>query len=195
MATPTLMESLRVRVGLTSTDTTKDDEITVVKDTSFAMMGNYCDRLFPLLDAAVEKFTHHSGFTIQVKRFPIDSIASIVDADGMATTQYHFDAETGTIYLDFVAGFHQGVVTFKGGYDEDDLPPDLLMAFYSVFDQEWELAQGGTVSSAGQISSVTVQDVGTVRYTTDSSDGGTSYGDFLPPRAKSLLASYMRFQC
>lgn len=193
MAAPTLMESLRVRVGLEADDTSKDTEITAVKDTSFALMGNYCDRLFPLLETAVEKFTHYTGESIPLKRYPINTIASIVDQDGNTTTLYHFDSETGTIHLDFAGAFHQGTVTFSGGYDEDELPSDLLMAFYSVFDQEWEISIGGTVSASGQISSVTVQDVGTVRYTTESGD--VSSGDFLPPRAKSILSNYMRWQC
>jgi hypothetical protein len=189
----TLMESLRVRIGLPADEETQDAEITVVKDTSFALMGNYCDRIFPLLAGAVEKFIHHTSETIQLKRYPIVSVDSIVDESGNATTLYHQDNETGTIYLDFVGAFHQGTVTFSGGYDEDELPSDLLMAFYSVFDQEWEISIGGTVSASGQISSVTVQDVGTVRYTTESGD--VSSGDFLPPRAKSILANYMRWQC
>lgn len=191
----TLMESLRVRVGLDSSDTSKDDEITAVKDISFSLMGNYCDRYFPLKADAEEVFTHIVGATIPLMRYPINSIASIIDDKGQDQTLYHSENETGTIRFDHHIAFHQATVTFSGGYDEDALPPDLLMAFYSVFDQEWALMEAGSSGgSSGDIQSVTVQDVGTVRYATSSSDASNA-GEFLPDRAKSLLENYKRLQC
>ena len=189
-----LMEDLRVRIGLEPDDTSRDAEIDAVKDTSFALMGNYCDRVFLLGTDVVEQFTHAVGMALALKRYPIDTVTSIVDQDDRAFTDYHIEPDTGVIHLDVRCAFHQAYVTFTGGYDEDALPGDLLVAFYAVFDQEWDIYEGGAVSSSGEISSVSVVDVGTIRYDTNASDS-TGQGSFLPDRAKSLLENYMRYKC
>ena len=189
-----LMEDLRVRIGLDSDDTSKDAEITVVKDTTFALMGSYCDRQFPLGTDVVEQFTHKVGMSLSLSRYPIVSIKSVIDDQDNEFDLYHSEPDTGVIHLDVRCAFHQVFVTFTGGYDEDDLPGDLLMAFYAVFDQEWAIYEGGAVSSSGEISSVSVVDVGTVRYNVNSTDT-SGEGDFLPDRAKSLLMPYVRQKC
>jgi hypothetical protein len=192
-----LIEDLRVRIGLPFDDTSKDAEINAAKDSAFALMGNYCDRIFLDDDGAdvEEQFTHRVGKSLNLKRYPIIAITSIVDDKSQAFTAYHEEPDTGVIHLDEHRAFHQVTVTFSGGYDEDALPPDLLMAFYSVFDQEYALGEGGVVSASGEIQSVTVADVGTVRYTTSSSDSSSDSGAFLPDRTKSILEAYMRFKC
>jgi len=189
-----LMEDLRVRIGLESDDTSRDAEIEVVKGTSFALMGNYCDRTFPLGIDVVEQFTHKVGLALALKRYPVDTVTSILDQDDKEFTDYHIEPDTGIVHLDFRCAFHQVFVTFTGGYDEDELPADLLMAFYAVFDQEWAIYEGGAVSSSGEISSISVVDVGTIRYDTNAADT-SGEGDYLPDRAKSLLMSYMRQKC
>jgi len=190
-----LINSLRVRVGVPSDNSTLDANITLAKDAAFALMGNYCDRFFPKVVGSVEKFTHFTGMDLSLKRYPIESVASIVDAEGKTFTDYHIQSETGTIKLDSAWAFHQVTVTFTGGYSEDALPSDLLVAFYSVFDQEYAAIAGTGSSASGQISSVTLADVGTIRYNTDSAEGAFGEGSFLPSKAKSILEGYKRYKC
>jgi len=190
-----LIEDLRVRIGLDSADTSRDDEINAAKDSAWALMGNYCDRIFPLATDIEEKFTHKVGMGLSLKQFPIVSITSIIDNLNNNITAYHEDALSGIIYLDFFGVFHFVTVLFSGGYDENLLPADLLQAFLAVFDQEFELGEGGAVSSSGDISSVTVPDVGTVRYNTALAESGAAAGSYLPDRAKGILGNYLRYQC
>ena len=157
-------------------------------------MGNYCDRVFLRGVDVVEQFTHKVGVALNLKRYPIETVASIIDDKGVDFTLYHIEPDTGVIHLDARRAFHQAYVTFTGGYDEDALPGDLLVAFYAVFDQEWAIHEGGAVSSSGEISSVSVVDVGTIRYDTGAADT-SGEGAFLPDRTKSLLSNYMRYKC
>ncbi len=184
-----------MRVGLSPTTTAKDAQITAAKDAAFSLMGNYCDRVFPLAVDEKEVFTHLTGGTIRLKRYPIASVLSIVAADSKAITLYHMEGDTGVIHLDAHWAFHQVTVTFTGGYDEEALPTDLLMAFYSVFDQEYALAAGDAVSTGGEIASVTVADVGTIRYNTSADEGSSGEGAFLPARAQRILEDYKRYKC
>jgi len=189
-----LMEDLRVRIGIEFDDPSKDPEITLAKDTAFALMGNYCDRDFILAVGNVEKFTHLIGMTFPLRRYPVDTITSIVDDNGTAYTRYHINQNNGVVHMDDHGAYHELICTYTGGYDEDALPLDLLQAFYELFDQEYALVDGGAVSSAGELSAVTVFDVGTVKYNTDSADTSGA-GAFLSPRAKALLDDYMRYKC
>jgi len=194
---PVPIEALRVRIGLESTDASKDTEIEAASATALALMGNYCDRLFPELLGAEEVFTHYTGFTVPLMRYPITGVASIVDDSGNNISDYHVAANRGIINLDARGEFHELTVTYDGGYPEGGFPPDLLSAFYGVFDQEYALNEGGAVSTAGEISSVTMADVGTVKYNTSAAaaESSAGAGAFLPARSKSLLDSYMRYRC
>ena len=191
MAFDLTMESLRERVGLESTDTSKDPEIEAARDSALAMMGNYCDRIF-LESTGDEEFVHKAGDTLSLRRYPVSVDPAVESEDQGEITEFHLDAEAGLILLDYYAAFHKVTVTVTGGYTETGFPADLLMAFYAAFDQEYALVEGGTASGA-EIESVTVADVGTVRYNVSSASDDA--GSYLPARSKSILEIYKRYQC
>jgi len=192
---PVPIEILRVRIGLDAADASKDDTIEQASETALALMGNYCDRRFPQVVDVLEFFTHITGLTIPLIRYPLVSITSIVDNNGTNISAYHIAAQRGIINLDVRGTFHELIVTYTGGYAEGEYPADLLSAFYSTFDQEFA-AVGGSSGAGSVIQSVTVQDVGTVRFDTGSSSGSNDGGSvFLPASAVAILSDYKRYKC
>ena len=193
---PVPIETLRVRVGLESTDASRDDDITAASDLALSLMANYCDRYFDQVLGDQEGFTHLHGFSAPLKRYPIVQVTGIVDQDAKAVSiGYHINKVNGVIQFDGHVAFHEMVVTFDGGYAEGEFPDDLLYAYYQVFDQHWAVIENGTSPGAANISSVSVVDVGTVRYSQDSITTPEMGGGFLPPIALSILNYYKRYQC
>jgi hypothetical protein len=190
-----LLEDLRIRVGVAADNTSKDAFITASKDAAFSLMGNYCDRIFLYQADSTEVFTHSRGDTLSLKRYPIETVTSIIDESGNQITDFHVDADTGLIRFDSAWAFHQVTVTSTGGFDEDVLPSDLLMAFYSTFDVLYASAIGTSQVSSTEISSITIADVGTIRYNTETPESAYGVGSFLPSTAKALLEKYKRLQC
>lgn len=193
---PVPIEDLRVRIGLDPADASRDADITAASNLALSMMANYCDRYFDQVVGDEESFTHLRAETAALKRYPIVEVTAIEDQDARAiTTTYHLGRYTGTIHFDGHVRFHEMKVTFTGGYAEGEFPDDLLYAYYQIFDQQMEAIDSGTSPSAANISSVTVADVGTVRYNADSIPTPEMGGGFLPPTARSILDYYKRYQC
>lgn len=189
---PLSMETLRVRLGLAPTDTSRDDEITRASGTAMALMELYCDRKFPVADET-EIFAHLEGSNIQLRRYPIITVTGIRDANGQEVTAYHVSRERGIIRLDGYRNFHEVTVEYSGGYLLDEFPADLAMAFYTLFDTQVATGGGGGGLAAGAIQSVTLDDVGTVRYATGAAAEAAASGQtFLDPITASILDLYRR---
>jgi len=189
---PVSVETLRVRVGLDSSDASRDDDINYASELSLSLMGNYCDRLFPEEADYEEIFTHKRGMSLSLIRYPITVVTSIIDSNGTVVSAYHTAAKRGIVNLDAYGCFHEVTVIYTGGYVEGGFPADLLSAFYGIFDQEF--AAIGTSSSSAVISSVTVQDVGTVRFDTGGAND-SSGAAYLPTSAAAILDNYKRYKC
>jgi len=193
---PVPIETLRVRIGLDGADASRDEDINAANALALSMMANYCDRYFDQVIDDQEVFTHLYAQSAPLKRYPVTAIDSIVDENARdISTVYHLGRYTGVIHFDYPVHFHEMLVTFTGGYAEGEFPEDLLYAYYQIFDQQMAVIDTGTSPGSANISSVTVVDVGTVRYNQDSIVTPEMGGGFLPPVARSILGYYKRYQC
>jgi hypothetical protein len=102
----------------------------------------------------------------------------------------------GTIELHRDTFIEEAQLDYAGGYQ--DYPGDLLLALWGMFDVVWPSVRGQASVSSGEIESVTIPDVGTVRFATGNSGGSSGsnsgdrgvYGPFV-----SVLEFYRRLTC
>lgn len=162
------LDCAKARLGIT--DTAQDVEIQAALDTALDLVERYLDR-YVMKKTMTETFLCHSGNTISLSRYPVSSIASVAPE-----TMRTVDMENGLIYFGCGGGCSTGnigdvVVTYEGGYDVGDIPPALLMALCSVFDNVWGQMTSGA-AAVGGISRITLQDLGTVTYESGASQSG-----------------------
>jgi hypothetical protein len=187
---------LRDRAGLVAGDTSKDAALNISAAAVVALAESYCDRKFSY-QGELEEFIHKDGHIISLRRYPIEAIKAI---SGDNAPKYHLDKQNGLIHFDGHLHEHDLKVSYDGGYKDGEWPEDLLMAFWLLFDGVWgdygATGGGGTVK-AGEIESVTVQDLGTVRFATGAKAVVSSgaYGDFMTPTVSSILSNYRRESC
>jgi hypothetical protein len=186
------------------TDPSKIALLQPALDAAQAIAERYCDRLFDEADETEEIIPVHLG-AVQVKRYPIATVASITGAHSGVIGEKHIDKQAGVIYLDGGAASHEVSVTYHGGYRA--LPPDLELALWMIFDGIWPQfnlpVTGGAATAPGTmgaISSISIPDVGRISFDTgnsSSSGAGTSGGafGFIPATAVSLLEPYRRKSC
>ena len=178
-----LIADLRVKAGLTSTDTSKDTEILAAYGSALSVLETYLNRKLEH-KTETEKFTHLDGYTASLERYPLTHVDSITPS-----LPYHAEDKTGLLHFDGRVHDHEVTVVYSGGYDDTNVPGVILMAllegFKSVFD--------GTGSSTGEIQSITTPDVGTIRFETGGAASGSSAGfGPLSGGMVDLLAAYRR---
>ena len=186
-------------------DTSKDTLIGSILNAAKSIAENYCDRKF---DYAAESatFTHPQGNTLSLPRYPLNSIVSVTRGDNKtpeATSAYHWIAGTGQIVFDhYLAAAHKITVSYTGGYNT--LPDDLLIALWRIFDTLWaDTPGGGATIGAGAvggqaINSITIPDVGTIRYESSGASGASasgSAGGLIDNVTAALLSFYRREKC
>jgi hypothetical protein len=175
------------KARLNITTTTQDAEVQMILDAALAYAEGICDRQF-LYAAQQARFYYVQGSTLQVRRYPIDQVMNIsLDVDH----KVHRTAGR----FEFPGWLHSQEVTidFTGGYKV--LPADLELALWMVFDSLWADHSGGAGGglTAGAVESVTLSQVGTVRFATGASaqvDASAMGG--IPPKAVSILDRYRR---
>ena len=190
------LPTARVRIGLLATDATQDDALKSALDFALAVVENYCDRRFTW-GVEEEDFNFVSSESLSVTRYPISRVRRVQGAGDAfnSSAGYKIDYDAGLIYMN---GRHHGgtiKVIYEGGYKT--LPADLAMALWLVFDQMYEMMKGGAAVNVGDISSISVPDVGTVRFNTGGgaaspqSSGGSTVSH-IPDIAVSMLQPYRR---
>ena len=185
------LATVRARVGLADTDTSRDAELEAALHMSLELMENYCNRKFAYEASASERFTHVSGGTVSLERYPIERIDNIVIADGSKSAiGFHLEADTGLIHFDGHVHEHQMDVTYAGGYHT--LPFDLALALLMVFDGVWNGMSGGGSVAAGAVESATITGVGTVRFNTGAASDAAAGGGLVTPDAIAILGNYRR---
>jgi len=189
---PVPIETLRERIGLDAADASRDDDIAAANAVAFALMANYCDRHFDEVLGGLMEYTHVSGESVSLPRYPVTQIISALDENGGDFTSYHLGVYTGIIHFDLHKQFHTLLVTYDAGYAEGEFPADLLTAYYAIFDEQIVAIETGSTVAVTSVESVTVADVGTVRYGSSGSSGGTS--GFMPAISSSILDAYKRYQ-
>ena len=188
------LATAKSRLSILPADTTKDAIVQMTLDASLALAETYCDRKF-LYAAEQVAFTHPRGGSLQLNRFPIEQVAEVKSDTNTLSTGYHFISTTGQIILDQYSGAHVVFVTYSGGYKV--LPPDLELALWATFDAVWPTVNGGGAVStvaAGTIESVSIPDVGTVKFATGANAAAASAGNagagLIPAAYLSILDRY-----
>ena len=190
------LPTARIRIGLQATDTSRDEELKSAIDFALAVAEQYCDRRF-LWKVEESTFYYTSASGYNLTRYPVSRIRSLTLGDnksGIGSNRYKMHYAHGILLLDKALVSRQISIVYEGGYQ--DLPADLVIALWGIFDVIWAQMQGGAAVAAGEIDSITIPDVGTVRFnnkTADSSAGSSSntiYGINF-----NLLDKYRRVEC
>lgn len=169
-------------------------------DVALAIVEQYLDRLLLFASGEVEVLMVHQP-SIQVTRFPIADVASISNAPSTAVGPpvgspinhgvYEIHNDAGLILFTHPIVSRRVVVEYSGGYQ--DLPADLLLALWAVFDAVHAVNDPAGAGSgglqAGAVESVTLTGVGTVRFASGASAAAAVASD---PDANSLIPAWAR---
>lgn len=186
------VSTARVRAGLLVTDTSQDAAINLAMQTALSIAEKYCDRKF-MYARQKGSFYYVARQNFQLDRYPIESVFSLSDENGTTVdaTDYEVHHLTGMVQFPSVHSVPKRItIEWEGGYRQ--LPFDLEMALWGAFDTVWPSisgAGGGTVA-AGEIESVTLQDVGTVRFTTQASVASGAGASNASSGAYGLMGPY-----
>lgn len=123
----------RVKAYLNLSDTTWDTVIDDEIDAVSQAIEKHCNRTFGLATLTAEKIDGDGTEELQL-RFPVVSITSISN-DGtsvVVTTNYELYSSTGLVVLTdgtvWTSGRKKITITYRYGYDQQDLPPDIVSA-------------------------------------------------------------------
>lgn len=184
-----------VRSGITQKTPENNALLTEVLNISLAALENYLDRKF-IFDGQAESFyyTHFQDYPLD--RYPVENVSAIY-ADGRPlNVRYKVHRTTGILKLDHHVFERELRIVYTGGYRV--VPADLEAALWATFQEFLVMVQGQYATTTGEIDSVTVQDVGTVRFSNNSSFGtGGSLSNPnsgpIPESAAFLCRPYRRF--
>jgi hypothetical protein len=183
----------RERLGYDPLDTSHDTDITNALALALSAIETYLDRKLSYLQGEKQIVRRNLTGIVRVNRYPIEDVQSVTGHTG----SIGFDAAEGLVYTH---GAHatdgRTEIVHDGGYHFDELPPELLYVFWGVFDVAWPLVTNTGSSAptvpAGTIESVSLVDIGTVRFSTGAnavaaSSGGGGYGQIIPSHLTALL--------
>ena len=182
------LATARIRTGTTTTP--DDTAMQNILDTAIAFAERYCSRYFKNA-TYVEEFRDRASRTLQLHAFPEITSIDIEDSNGKTLDISHIglDEERGIVYGGFFVGAKALTVTYQGGYVT--LPLDLEMALWGIFDNIYgDMTKTNVTGSAGGISSVTLADVGTVKYNTSGSGSSSDGYGYIPMTAEAILNLY-----
>lgn len=183
MKTLVTIEEVKAYLGIADTDTASDKLLQNLSVGVSAWVERYCDRQFKS-DTYTEQHDGCGLSEIQVDQYPIISVTSVHDdsergfgADTLiATTDYVFYANTGTIRLDggiFTKGIQNLKVIYDAGYAK--IPTDLAHAVVSLIADRFRNKEHQGVQSMA---------IGSYKVTYTNEE--------IPGEIRSILDSYRR---
>lgn len=190
MITMFTIEAMRVHVGLDENDNSQDAAINAIMETAIAMAESYCDRKFQIADDS-EIFVHVAGYSISLRRFPVNSIASVEAIENTGTPPpYHAYMDRGIIFFDGRLYTHQIEVSYNAGYGPTTVPADLQWSIYRMFDVLWSAEQGNAVA-AGSVKQAKIGDL-SISYETGAASTALADG-LIPLAVGAVLNRFKRF--
>lgn len=178
------LATAKTRLGITGT--AQDAMIQSTLDGSVAIAERYCDRRLAYASETV-KFYHFEGDTMFLPRYPIEQVVSSTGLPAEVKIHHRL----GTLEFHSPTFIEEAEISYAGGYQV--YPLDLELALWGIFDTVWPAVNGGATVAAGAIDSITIPDVGTVRYN-NSSSSGTGNANVLGPYS-GILDTYRRLTC
>ena len=183
------IENMRVRVGLSETDGSKDQIIYDTVEVAVGIIETYLDRGI-VSESVKESFVHIDTDSIQLYRYPLTEGGTIVMYPD--NLKYHVDEKNGIIFFDGHITEHGVDVDYEGGYIPDFMPTSLRTAVLRVFDVlGLDFNTKPSSGDVGGISRITVPDVGTIAYAAKASTGKDG-NEFIDNTTKFLLEAYKR---
>jgi len=152
------IDQFALSLNIDQNDTSKMDQLTMLMNSAMTIIENYCHRKFTR-EQTQESYIIDETKAIQVQRFPIESVESVVYASGMELTKYFVDKNAGVIKFHEQIFDSEVMVSFTGGFDP--LPPDVLLALQAVVRKTLLDLQGGMGQAIRRMQS---PDLGLVEY-------------------------------
>ena len=192
------LASANVRLGITG----KDALVISALNAALAIAENYCDRRFLYKRDTVAFYDAHSR-KLSLDRYPlvsINAISSKGSSSQISASTYHVHNWSGMLLFHGAPFFDELDIDYNGGYQT--LPADLELALWMIFDAVWpsfNSTAGATTVGGGTINSITVPDVGTIRFDNGSSGGGANGASgavgLISANAINILQPYRREAC
>ena len=174
------LKSARVRVGLEADDTSKDTQLISAINAALAIAENYTDRYFVWVKDEKARFYYEASKRYSMKRYPIEEVTQVIDSDGNFP-EYRTHHLIGRIELKNYNYAQELEITYTAGYRV--FPADLELALWGIFDATFasidkamsgEGINAGNAAGYGDISSISIPDVGTVSFASTASSITTS---------------------
>lgn len=190
-----LLEILRVRIGLDPDDTSKDAEITAAYLAALSWLEQYLDR-FLEPGTFTETFTHVAANVISLKGYPVDGIINM-SSDNTDPIHYHVEARNGLIHFDGFLVAHELVVEYDA---TPVLEGAMMLALLGLFDVVWGTFTSSAAEESlgsGAIKAIT-SDGARVEFDV-SSGASSSFGSIdpnsgMPMAVAAMLQVYRRWQ-
>jgi hypothetical protein len=186
------------KTRLSITGTAQDVLLQLGIDSALAIVETYLDRKLAYA-ADTEKFYYRHGYEVMLHRYPLDATVPVLATDtnsaSIASSTFKVNHLLGTLTFPGWSASDELTITYAGGFKV--YPPDLLLALWGVFDAVWPSvsgAGGAATVAAGTIESVSIPDVGTVKFATGANAAAASAGaagaGLIPAAYLSILDRY-----
>jgi hypothetical protein len=183
------LATAKARLGITGT--AQDTLVQTAITTTLEIAERYCDRKFTYAAETV-KFYHFLGETFFLPRYPVQDVISHTGLPDQMKVHHRL----GTVELHYAQFIEEAEFVYTGGYSV--LPADLELALWGIFNGVWPSINGGSSVAVGAIDSITIPDVGTIRYNNSGSSASSSASagnaNVLGPYY-SILDTYRRVTC
>ena len=182
------LTTAKTRLGIVGA--TQDAQVQAALDTAVAIAENYCGRKFTYA-AEMASFYYPWGASLQLLRYPLEQVVSVTHTkNSQAITNYKANLSAGLVEFNGHVAGEQIDVSYAGGYKT--FPADLEYALWHLFDDTWAgmSGQGGGGGSSA-VESVTLADVGTVRFASGGAPTGGGVAALGLGKAFNILDAYI----
>jgi hypothetical protein len=187
------------KARLNITGTTQDVALQLALDATLAIVETYLDRKLAYATETA-KFYYQQGREVLINRYPLDLTvpvtATAAQGGSIASNGFKVHHSSGAIVFGNWAASDELSITYAGGFKV--YPPDLLVALWGVFDSVWPTVNGSSggasTVAAGTIESVSIVDVGTIKFATGaaaaSASASAAGAGLIPAAYLSILDRY-----
>ncbi len=197
---PTLLDVFKLFLGIDAGDDTQDAALSRALESAGAAIETHLDRKIAQREVT-EDFSGYFG-TVTLQHYPFVSGSLTATLNGAETTAYETYTSGSVTYVTRIGhgrdvpidwrAFDQVTLTYQAGYDP--LPNDLANAIcYTAQGLFAAEGTGQAPGGAGDVSRMTIHDVGSISYNT-----GSDYSDYMagfgivPPVAAEMLVPYRK---
>jgi len=197
---PALLDVFKLFLGIDTGDDTQDAALSRALDSAGVAIERHLDRVIAKREV-VETMQAYVG-TVVLQHSPVVPDSLTVTLNGEVSTAYEVYSSGLLAYVTRIGHardvpidwrpFDQVVLTYQAGFDP--LPSDLANAIcYTAQGLYAAEGSGAAPSSTGDISRMSINDVGSISYDTGGgySESVTGFG-VVPPVAAEMLSPYRR---